>query len=85
MYSDGIIGFLNHDIKTWPLADLSGYFVIGYDSSFVAKICKYFNKRDDRDLCSIANFFKNSILTFNIFENSFGMFVKGILESHSKW
>ena len=32
IYSTGING--NYDnIKTWPLADLSGYFVIGYDSS----------------------------------------------------
>ena len=41
IYSTGINGG-NYDIKTWPLADLSGYFVIGYDSSTnIAKICKY--------------------------------------------
>ena len=27
----------NHDIKTWLLADLSGYFVIGRDSSMYCK------------------------------------------------
>ena len=33
----------NDDIKTWPLTDLSGYFVIGFDSStpYYAKIWKY--------------------------------------------
>ena len=40
IYSTGIYGG-NNDIKTWPLADLSGYFVIGSDSSSIAKICKY--------------------------------------------
>ena len=40
IYSTGING-QNGDIKTWLLADLSGYFVIGYDSSSIAKICKY--------------------------------------------
>ena len=39
-YSTGIYGN-NHDIKTWPLADLSGYFVIGFNPSNVAKLCKY--------------------------------------------
>ena len=39
-YSTGIDG-QNNDLKTWPLTDLSGYFVIGYDSLSVAKICKY--------------------------------------------
>ena len=40
IYSIGIYGN-NHDIKTWPLTDLSGYFVIWYDGSNIAKICKY--------------------------------------------
>ena len=40
IYSTSIYGN-SHDIKTWPLADLSGYFVIGYNPSNVAKICKY--------------------------------------------
>ena len=40
IYSTGIYGN-SHDIKTWPLADLSGYIVIGYNPSNVAKICKY--------------------------------------------
>ena len=45
LYSTNINGG-NEDIKTWPLADLSGYFVIGSDSSTpnYAKICKYTNK-----------------------------------------
>ena len=43
IYRTNIDGF-NNDIKTWPLADLSGYFVIGKDSSNIAKICKYTNK-----------------------------------------
>ena len=39
-YSSSIDGTSN--IKTWPLTDLSGYFVTGYDSSTsIAKICKY--------------------------------------------
>ena len=40
IYSTSISGS-NYDIKTWPLADSSGYFVIGFDSSNIAKICKY--------------------------------------------
>ena len=40
IYSTGING-VNSDIKTWPLADISGYYAIGYDSSSIAKICKY--------------------------------------------
>ena len=40
VYSSGIYG-QNDDIKTWLLTDLSGYFVIGRDSSLIAKICKY--------------------------------------------
>ena len=35
------------------MADLSGYFVIGYDSSNIAKICKYTNKNNDENLCNI--------------------------------
>ena len=31
----------SNDVKTWLLADLSGYFVFGRDSSMFAKICKY--------------------------------------------
>ena len=40
IYSTDIYGN-SHDIKTWPLANLSGYFVIGFNPSNVAKICKY--------------------------------------------
>ena len=41
IYSTGIKGG-TLDIKTWPLADSSAYFVIGSDSSTsIAKICKY--------------------------------------------
>ena len=35
------------------MADLSGYFVIGFDTSNIAKICKYTNKNNDGDLCNI--------------------------------
>ena len=42
MYSSGIYGFYD-DLRTWPLADISGYFVIGHDSANNAKICKYTN------------------------------------------
>ena len=41
IYSTGINGVNTYDIKTWPLADSSSYFVIGYDGSNTAKICKY--------------------------------------------
>ena len=42
IYSTNIYGY-NYDIKTWPLADLSGYFVIGsqISSPYYAKLCKY--------------------------------------------
>ena len=41
MFSTGINGN-SHDIKTWPLTDLSGYFVIGFDSlTGIANMCKY--------------------------------------------
>ena len=47
IYSTGTNG-ANSYIKTWPLADLSGYFVIGFDSSNIAKICKYITKGNIR-------------------------------------
>ena len=42
IYSTGIDGF-SLSIKTWPLADFSGYFIFAYDIStpYYAKICKY--------------------------------------------
>ena len=41
-YSTGIYGY-SDDLRTWPLADISGYFVIGFDITNIAKICKYIN------------------------------------------
>ena len=56
IYSTGIYGG-NNDIKTWPLADLSGYFVIGYDSStpYYAKICKYTFSKSSAQCQTITN------------------------------
>ena len=55
IYSTGIGGD-NHDIKTWPLFDLSGSFVIGYDSSTaIAKICKYTFSSSSAQCQTISN------------------------------
>ena len=54
IYSTGISG-QNGDIKTWPLADLSGYFVIGFDSSSIAKICKYTFSSSNAQCQTITN------------------------------
>ena len=57
IYSTGIGGY-SHDIKTWPLADLSGYFVIGYDSSTaIAKICKYTFSSSSAQCQTISNIY----------------------------
>ena len=53
-YSTGISG-INSDIKTWPLTDLSGYFVIGYNSTSIAKICKYTFSSSSAQCQSITN------------------------------
>ena len=54
IYSTGIYGN-NHDIKTWPLADLSGYFVIGFNPSNIAKICKYTFSSSSAQCQTISN------------------------------
>ena len=54
IYSTGING-QNQDIKTWQLTDLSGYFVIGRDSSNIAKICKYIFLSSSAQCQTISN------------------------------
>ena len=53
IYSTGINGDYHH-ITTWPLTDISGYYVIGFITSNIAKICKYTNKIVDRYLSSFV-------------------------------
>ena len=46
---------MNDDIKTWPLADNSGYFVNGYDSSNTPIICKYIFSSSNAQCQSVTN------------------------------
>ena len=52
-FSTGINGYNN--AKTWPLTDLSAYFVIGYDSSNIAMICKYTFSSSNAQCQTITN------------------------------
>ena len=54
IYSTGIYGY-NDDLKTWPLADISGYFVIGFDNTNIAKICKYTFSSSSAQCQTISN------------------------------
>ena len=54
VYSTGISSS-NHDIKIWLLADLSGYFVIGFNPSNIAKICKYTFSSSSAQCQTISN------------------------------
>ena len=81
LYSTGISGS-NRDIKTWPLADLSGYFVIGLDSSTsIAKICKYTFSSSTAQ-CQTINNMRNGYGHLMISNNQF--FVLSITDESSK-
>ena len=54
IYSTGINGS-SHHIKTWPLADISGYYVIGFYSLNIAKICKYTFSSSSAQCQAISN------------------------------
>ena len=53
-YSTGIYGY-SDDLRTWPLADISGYFVIGFDITNIAKICKYTFSTSSAQCQTISN------------------------------
>ena len=44
LWNSAQIGWQSDEIKISVLPDNSGYFVVGYDSSYKAKICKYLLK-----------------------------------------
>ena len=53
-YSTGIYGY-SDDLRTWPLADISGYFVIGFDNTNISKICKYTFSTSSAQCQTISN------------------------------
>ena len=86
IYSTGI-SWKTHDIKTWPLTDLSGYFIIGFNSSTsIAKICKYTNKETIEIYTISINSLSNVLLTVSFFSSLrfFGITVKRWKLKYSK-
>ena len=80
IYSTGI-SWKTHDIKTWPLTDLSGYFIIGFNSSTsIAKICKYTFSLSSAQCQTISNIY-SGIGHLMISNSEF--FVLGIATSSS--